>query len=161
MEIRVNLRQFTNYFELRQQIASFLAMTEIKMKKILQFICIGTAMLFVDASAFAQNQTETTSVPTETKTKIDFTLEGMIAVSFGDGIVGINVGGPSLKLKMKNFKIGVGAFPSLIIMDGKATPRLAVSPILEYKKWLLIAPYYGYDSKDNMLWTFGIGYKFK
>lgn len=118
-------------------------------------------MLFCNALAVAQNQKETTSVPTETKTKIDFTLEGMIGVSFGDGIVGINVGGPSLKLKIKDFKIGVGAFPSLVLMDDKAVPRLAVSPILEYKKWLLIAPYYGYDSKDNMLWTFGIGYKFK
>lgn len=132
------------------------------MKKTLQFICAGIAMLFLNASAFAQNQNETTSqAPTETKTQIDFTLEGMIGISAGDGIIGINVGGPSLKFKMKNFKLGVGAFPSLIIMDKKAMPRLAVSPILEYKKWLLITPYYGYDSKDKMIWTFGIGYKFR
>jgi len=118
-------------------------------------------MLFLNASAFAQNQAETTAVPTETKTKIDLTLEGMIGVSLGDGIVGINVGGPSLKLKINQIKIGVGAFPSLIIMDEKAVPRLAVSPILEYKKWMLIAPYYGYNSKDNIIWTFGMGYKFR
>src|SRR6218665_797074 len=131
------------------------------MKKTLQFICSGIAMLFLNASAFAQNQAETTAVPTETKTKINLTLEGMIGVSLGDGIVGINVGGPSLKLKINQLKIGVGAFPSLIIMDEKAVPRLAVSPILEYKKWMLIAPYYGYNSKDNIIWTFGMGYKFR
>ena len=118
-------------------------------------------MLFVNAVTFAQSQPETTSVSLENKAKIDFTLEGMIGVSFGDGIIGINVGGPSLKLKAKDFKIGVGAFPSLVIMHDKAAPRLAVSPIVEYKKWMLITPYYGYDSKDTMLWTFGIGYKFR
>ncbi|GEP51494.1 hypothetical protein FNO01nite_21660 [Flavobacterium noncentrifugens] len=124
-------------------------------------------MLFLSTFAFAQTQNPTqpvTQIPaTETKAEkqINLTLEGMIGISVGDGIVGINVGGPSLKLKIKDFKIGVGAFPSLIIMDKKAVPRLAVSPIVEYKKWMLITPYYGYDSKDKMLWTFGIGYKFR
>jgi hypothetical protein len=33
--------------------------------------------------------------------------------------------------------------------------------LIEYKKWMLIAPYYGYDSNNKMLWTFGIGYRFK
>lgn len=124
-------------------------------------------MLFLSGSAFAQTQNttqpETSVSPIETKSEnqINLTIEGMIGISVGDGIVGINVGGPSLKLKIKDFKIGVGAFPSLIIMDDKAVPRLAVSPIVEYKKWMLITPYYGYDSKDKMLWTFGIGYKFR
>jgi len=104
----------------------------------------------------------TSNLPIATKPEkqIDLSLEGMIALSVGDGIVGINVGGPSLKLKINSFKIGVGAFPSLILMDEKALPRLAVSPIVEYKKWMLITPYYGYDSKDRMIWTFGLGYKF-
>jgi hypothetical protein len=66
-----------------------------------------------------------------------------------------------LKYKISNnYKIGIGAFPSLILIENKVLPRLAFSPIIEQKKWLFIAPYYGYDSKDNMLWTFGVGYKF-
>lgn len=93
--------------------------------------------------------------------KIDLAIDGMLGVSFNGKALGINVGGPSLKLKSKNdLKIGVGAFPSLLIMDKKAVPRLAVSPIIEYKKWMLIAPYYGYDSSDRIIWTYGLGYKF-
>lgn len=148
MEIRVNLCQTAFH------------PSNYQMKKILQFTCTGIAVLFANTSIFAQNQSETTT-PIPMQTKIDFTLEGMIAVSVGDGIAGINVGGPSLKLKINDFKIGVGAFPSLIIMDDKAAPRLAVSPILEYKKWMLTTPYYGYDSNDRMIWTFGFGYKFR
>ena len=123
-------------------------------------------MLFLSGFAFGQTQDptmiNTSNLPIATKPEkqIDLSLEGMIALSVGDGIVGINVGGPSLKLKINSFKIGVGAFPSLILMDEKALPRLAVSPIVEYKKWMLITPYYGYDSKDRMIWTFGLGYKF-
>lgn len=63
---------------------------------------------------------------------IDFALEGMIGVAVGNSATGINVGGPSLKLKLKNYKIGVGAFPSLLILNGEATPILAFSPIVEY-----------------------------
>lgn len=70
------------------------------------------------------------------------------------------MGGPSLKFHMNKFKIGVGAFPSLVVADQKAIPRLAVSPIVEYRNIMLIAPYYGYDSDDEQIWTFGIGYKF-
>ncbi|MFY0482709.1 hypothetical protein ACI6PS_08885 [Flavobacterium sp. PLA-1-15] len=92
---------------------------------------------------------------------VDFALEGRIGVAVGDKAVGINVGGPSLKLKLNGFKIGVGAFPSLLVLDGDAAPRLSVSPIIEYKKWMLITPYYGYDAEKKMIWTFGIGYKFK
>jgi len=127
---------------------------------------IGIPMLFLSTFIFAQNQNSTpenpvSTIETKSEKQINLSLEGMIGISVGDGIIGINVGGPSLKLKIKDFKIGVGAFPSLIIIDDKAAPRLAVSPIVEYKKWMLITPYYGYDSKDKMLWTFGIGYKFR
>jgi len=127
---------------------------------------VSIPMLFLSGFAFGQTQDptmiNTSNLPIATKPEkqIDLSLEGMIALSVGDGIVGINVGGPSLKLKINSFKIGVGAFPSLILMDEKALPRLAVSPIVEYKKWMLITPYYGYDSKDRMIWTFGLGYKF-
>jgi hypothetical protein len=93
--------------------------------------------------------------------KIDMGFEGMIGVSFNKETIGINVGGPSLKFKFnKNYKIGVGAFPSLVIIDKKVYPKLGVSPILEYKNWMFIAPYYGYDNKDKLIWTFGLGYRF-
>lgn len=92
---------------------------------------------------------------------VDLGFEGMIGLSFNKETIGINVGGPSLKFKFnKNFKIGVGAFPSLVIIDKKAYPKLGVSPIVEYKNWMFIAPYYGYDSKDQLIWTFGLGYRF-
>jgi hypothetical protein len=93
------------------------------------------------------------------KTPVEWGIDGMLAVSYGSETLGINVGGPSLKLRKGKFKIGVGAFPSLIVVDKKAMPRLAVSPIIEYKKIMLITPYYGYD-KDHQIWTFGAGYRF-
>ena len=123
----------------------------LNFKKTLTVLAIG----IFSNSVFSQ-------IPAEkSEPKIDFGIEGMIGVAFNKDITGINVGGPSLKVKLKNLKIGAGAFPSLLIMDKKAAPRLAVSPILEYKKWMIIAPYYGYNSKDKMIWTFGLGYKFK
>lgn len=88
-------------------------------------------------------------------------FEGMIGLSASDRILALNVGGPSLKYKLSaSYKIGIGAFPSLILFEDKVLPRLAFSPIIEHKKWLLIVPYYGYDTKDRMLWTVGLGYKF-
>ena len=107
------------------------------------------------AASFSQ------TVPEAPKEKINLALDGMIGLSYGKEVFGINVGGPSLKLTLGQFKLGFGAFPSLIIMDEKALPRLAVSPIIEYKKWMLIAPYYGYNAEDQILWTFGLGYKFR
>jgi hypothetical protein len=93
--------------------------------------------------------------------KIVMELDGMLAISVGSNTIGINVGGPSLKFKInKNFRIGAGAFPSLVIIDNKAFPKLGVSPSIEYKHWMVIAPYYGYDAKDKMIWTFGLGYRF-
>ena len=105
---------------------------------------------------FALAQTETTA---QTK-KVEWGIDGMLAVSYGSKTLGINVGGPSLKLRLNIFKIGVGAFPSLVIIDKKAMPRLAVSPSIEYKNIMLITPYYGYDSRDRQIWTFGAGYRF-
>jgi len=111
--------------------------------------------VLVSAAAFAQTDKES-----KPKKQIDFGIEGMIGLSCGSQTLGINVGGPSLKFKINKFKIGVGCFPSLIIVDDKAFPKLAVSPIVEYKNVMLITPYYGYDAKDKAIWTFGLGYKF-
>lgn len=96
------------------------------------------------------------------ESKIEAGFEGILGLSYSERIVGLHVGGPSFKYKLsKNFKIGMGAFPSLIMLDDKVLPRLGFSPILEYKKWNFIAPYYGFDSKNRELWSFGLGYKFK
>lgn len=93
--------------------------------------------------------------------KIEAGFEGILALSYSERIVGLHVGGPSFKYKFsKNFKIGMGAFPSLIMLDDKVMPRLGFSPIIEYKKWNFIAPYYGFDSSNKELWSFGLGYKF-
>jgi len=120
-------------------------------------------MLFAGLlAAFTVSAQETTPViaPAPEK-KIEAGFDGMIAMSYGSDTIGINVGGPSLKYKFtKSFKIGVGAFPSIMIADEKSVPRLAVSPIIEYKNWMFITPYYGYDTKDKQIWTFGLGYKF-
>lgn len=118
-------------------------------------IALGFFLLF-STLGFSQNEPAV-----KPEKKIEAGFEGMVAVSFNSKAIGINVGGPSLKFKCsKNFKIGVGAFPSLLIMDKKAVPKLGVSPIIEYKHWMIIAPYYGYDTKNKLIWTYGLGYKF-
>lgn len=113
-------------------------------------------VIFNSASSFGQ----TIEQPKE-PSKIETGFEGMIGLSAGEDLVALNVGGPSLKYKLsKDYKIGIGAFPSLILMDEKVYPKLAFSPIIEHNHWLFITPYYGYDAHDKMLWTFGFGYKF-
>lgn len=114
------------------------------------------------STALAQTAEQSTpgEAKSEQKKQIELGLDGMLGVSYGSETLGINVGGPSLKFRINKFKIGVGAFPSLIVADQKAMPRLAVSPIVEYRNVMLITPYYGYDSKDRQIWTFGLGYRF-
>lgn len=93
--------------------------------------------------------------------KFDIGLEGMIGVSVGNNFYAFNVGGPSLMLRLhKNFKIGVGAFPSFYILNGKTGARLGVSPRIDYKDIVLIAPFYHRDSTNEWIWSVGIGYKF-
>lgn len=119
----------------------------------------GILLLFLTSFSTAC-LSQTNEAPKPDK-KIEAGFDGMIGLSFNDKTIGINVGGPSLKYKCSDtFKLGVGAFPSLIILDDKAYPRLGVSPIIEYKRWMFITPYYGYDTDDKMIWTYGIGYKF-
>lgn len=117
-------------------------------------------LLFAMATIPALAQTTSEMPKPEEKKQVALGLDGMLGVSYGSETLGINVGGPSLKFRINKFKIGVGAFPSLIVVDQKAMPRLAVSPIVEYRNVMLITPYYGYDSKDEQIWTFGLGYKF-
>lgn len=120
-------------------------------------IVFAALLLLCAGASFAQTE----AAPQPEKAAIEMKFEGILAMSYGSKAFGINVGGPSLKYKFTpDFKVGVGAFPSLLMIDDKAAPRLAVSPIIEYKRWMLITPYYGYDSKNKQIWTFGIGYRF-
>jgi hypothetical protein len=124
----------------------------MNLNKILQL----SFLVLFSTGIYSQNVVEA-----KTEKKFDVGLEGMIGISFNHKTIGVNVGGPSFKFRWnKNFKIGVGALPSLIVLDKRAYPRLGVSPIIEYKKYMLIAPYYGYDTADKMIWTLGFGYKF-
>ena len=44
--------------------------------------------------------------------KVDFALEGMAGIAFGNNFTSFNVGGPSLLLNInQKVKIGVGALP--------------------------------------------------
>ena len=121
-------------------------------KKQLLFVAV-----LISAFSFAQ-----TAEKAKPESKISAGFEGILGLSYSERIVGLHVGGPSFKYNLgNNFKIGIGAFPSLIMLDDKVMPRLGFSPIIEYKKWNFIAPYYGFDSKNRELWSFGLGYKFK
>lgn len=114
----------------------------------------------VSVTAIAFSQTAPENAQPEKKKQVDLGFDGILGVSYGSNTLGINVGGPSLKFHINKFKIGVGAFPSLIIQDEKAMPRLAISPIVEYRNVMFITPYYGYDNKGRQIWTFGLGYRF-
>ncbi|KEO72131.1 hypothetical protein EL17_19670 [Anditalea andensis] len=97
-------------------------------------------------------------------------FKGMAAISFTSQTVAINIGGPHLDYRInKDLAIGVGAFPSLFFSSlpslkgdlGKNIfePKLGLSPRLDFKNIVLIAPVYHFSSPDRWLWTFGIGIK--
>lgn len=91
----------------------------------------------------------------------DLALEGMAATSIGKDFYAFNVGGPSLLLRLtKDLKVGVGAFPSFYILEGKSGARLGVSPRVDYKNLVFIAPFFHRDTADEWIWSVGLGYKF-
>lgn len=91
----------------------------------------------------------------------DVGLEGMLGVSFGQDFYSINVGGPSLFLVLnEDWRIGVGALPSLYIFEGKLGARLGVSPRIDYKNLVLFAPFFHRDTTEEWIWSVGFGYKF-
>lgn len=88
-------------------------------------------------------------------------LEGMAGVSLGDKTVAFNVGGPHLKLKLgPSWSVALAAFPSLLIVDGKAEPRLGIGPRLDYRNLVLIVPAFYHNKTEKWIWTAGVGYKF-
>lgn len=93
--------------------------------------------------------------------KWDIGLEGMLGVSFGKDFYSLNVGGPVFSLVLnKDLKIGMGALPSLYLFEGKLGARLGVSPRIDYKNLVLIAPFFHRDTSDEWIWSVGFGYKF-
>jgi len=58
------------------------------------------------------------------------------------------------------FKIGFGALPSLYSLEGKLGARLGVSPRIDYKNFVLIAPFFHRDTADEWTGSIGFGYKF-
>ncbi len=93
--------------------------------------------------------------------KLSVGLEGMAGVSFGDKTIAFNVGGPHLKLKFSTaFSVALAAFPSLLIVDGKAEPRLGIGPRMDYRNFVLIVPAFFHNKSDKWIWTVGVGYKF-
>jgi hypothetical protein len=91
----------------------------------------------------------------------DVGLEGMLGVSFGRDFYAVNVGGPGLFLVLnENLKIGVGALPSLYSHEGRLGARLGVSPRIDYKNMVFIAPFFHKDNRDIWIGSVGFGYKF-
>ena len=125
------------------------------MKKVKVFFIVSMCMLVVP-SAKSQD-----AVSTKPSAAWKVGLEGMLGVSFGESFYSVNVGGPSLLLGLsKDWKIGIGALPSLYLLDGKLGARLGVSPRIDYKNYVLIAPFFHKDRTDEWIWSVGFGYKF-
>jgi hypothetical protein len=99
-------------------------------------------------------------IPNRKKTT-SISLEGMLGVSFGKEFYFINVGGPALFLNLTpHLKIGIGAFPSLYSLNNKLGARLGVSPRIDYKNFVLIAPFFHREISNTWIRSVGFGYKF-
>ena len=93
--------------------------------------------------------------------KSAFYLDGMFGATLGDGFVTLNIGGPSLSLVLnKDFKVGVGALPSIHIEDGKTTPKLGIGPRIDLKKVSIIAPFFPVQPTGKWAVSLGLAYKF-
>jgi len=122
------------------------------------FKTLQLVVFFVLTSFVAKSQDITSEIK---PSKFDIGLEGMLGVSAGKDFYSINVGGPGLFLVLnKDLKIGVGALPSLYLLEGKLGARLGVSPRIDYKNIVLLAPFFHRDKTDSWIWSVGFGYKF-
>ena len=93
--------------------------------------------------------------------KIDIGLEGMLGLSVGKNFYSVNVGGPALFLVLnKDWRIGVGALPSLYLLNGKLGARLGVAPRVDYKHLVIFAPFFHRDKTEEWIWSVGVGFKF-
>lgn len=112
--------------------------------------------MFISFAAKSQDSASVKEAPTW-----NVGLEGMLGVSVGKDFYSMNVGGPSFFLVLnENLKVGIGALPSLYLFEGKLGARLGVSPRVDYKNLVLIAPFFHRDAADKWIWSVGFGYKF-
>lgn len=113
-------------------------------------------LLFYIAFQVNAQVTDTTKL-----SNVKLSLEGMIGFSVGQNFYSLNVGGPSLFLHInKNLKIGIGALPSIFLYNDKLGARLGVSPRVDYKNIVLIAPFFYRDVTGEWIPSVGLGYKF-
>ncbi|MFD2036319.1 hypothetical protein ACFSKL_16060 [Belliella marina] len=115
-------------------------------------------MLFFFSGSYLFAQDE---IKKEVNPKWDIGLEGMFGVAIGNDFYAFNVGGPSLLLRLnEDWRVGFGALPSFYIKEGKTGAKLGVSPRIDYKNFVLIAPFFHFDNPDKWVWSVGLGYKF-
>lgn len=113
-------------------------------------------LILISSCAFAQD-----SPIEEKQPRWDVGLEGMLGVAAGKDFYAFNVGGPMLLLRLtKDLRIGVGGLPSFYIKEGKTGAKLGVSPRIDYKNFVLIAPFFHFESNDQWIGSIGLGYKF-
>lgn len=88
-------------------------------------------------------------------------LEGMLGMSFADNFFSVNIGGPTLMLRVaQEIKVGVGAFPSVYVKESKSGARLGVGPRVDVKNFVLFSSFFHFDRADFWQGSIGIGYKF-
>jgi hypothetical protein len=113
------------------------------------------ALLLIANIAFSQ-ETEK-----EKRANANLSLEGTIGFSVGKNIISLNVGGPTFMLKCnENWKVGIGALPSIVLLNGNLGARLGVSPRIDYKNLMFTAPFFHIDVTNEWIASFGMGYKF-
>lgn len=113
-------------------------------------------LLIISASTYAQEPAKK-----EEFLKWDIGLEGMLGFAVGNEFYAFNVGGPSLLLRLnKDWLKGFGALPSFYIKEGKTGAKLGVSPRIDYKNFVLIAPFFHFENSDTWVGSVGLGYKF-
>lgn len=109
----------------------------------------------------AHGQEDENSDSDKSKTSWDLGLEGMIASSVGNDFYAFNVGGPSFQLRLnQDWKVGFGALPSFYVKSGRPGAKLGVAPRVDYKQFVLIAPFFHFEENNEWVWSVGIGYKF-
>ncbi|PZV75761.1 hypothetical protein CLV31_13017 [Algoriphagus aquaeductus] len=121
------------------------------------FIILFIALFWIGMEEnFAQ------TVPSsEEKKDFAISLEGMLGFSVGKDFYSMNVGGPALFLNLNpDLKIGLGAFPSLYLLNGNLGARLGVAPRIDYKNLVFFAPFFHKEASDTWIGSVGMGYKF-
>jgi hypothetical protein len=120
-------------------------------------LSIPIISLLVHGSLCAQNIQSND----EKENKVSLELEGMAGFSFGNKLVAMNVGGPSLMLSVsRNLRIGVGAFPSFFVYKEKTGARLGVGNRFEFTNWVLFTSFFHFDTRDIWVGSAGFGYRF-